>query len=88
MRTVYATPAFVRLSRDMLRKNPVIKKKWSSVVRLLEKDMFSPSLKTHRLHGALKDLHACRVGYDMRITFTLDEESVTLRGMGSHDQIY
>jgi mRNA interferase YafQ len=88
MRTIYATPTFVRLSRDMLRKNPMLKKKWSNVVKLLEKDVFHPLLKTHKLHGALKDLYACSVSYDTRITFTFDERRIMLKGIGTHDEIY
>ena len=88
MRIIYATPAFIRLSRDVLRKNPALKKKWSATVMLLEKDVFCSALKTHKLHGPLKELYACSVGYDMRITFTFNDRAVTLKGIGSHDEIY
>jgi len=88
MRTIFTTPAFNKMSRDFLQKNPILKAKWAKTIRTLEKDVFHSALKTHKLHGNLKELYACRISYDHRIIFSFDEKSITLYGVGSHDNIY
>jgi|GEM_PF-578872 len=74
MRTIFTTSAFDKMSRDFLRKNPSMMTKWAKTIRMLEKDVFHPTLKTHKLHGNLKELYACRISYDHRIIFSFDEK--------------
>jgi mRNA interferase YafQ len=55
---------------------------------------FSPSLKTHKLHGKLSGLWACQVEHDCRIVFTFekdpdsDKELIVLADIGKHDEVY
>jgi len=88
MRKLYMTPTFYRLSRRFIDKNPRLKEKLEDVLRRLEVDVYDPSLKTHKLHGPLKEFYACRITYDQRIVFSFDDYLITLRGVGSHDEIY
>jgi mRNA-degrading endonuclease YafQ of YafQ-DinJ toxin-antitoxin module len=88
MITVLPNPAFDRAVRDLLRKFPHYGDKISKVIDTLKKDIFDPSLKTHKLHGKLKNLYACWVSYDQRIIFSFSNNRVTLITIGSHDQIY
>ena len=88
MRKLYATPTFDRLSRKFTEKNPYLKKKFNAVLKIIAKNVFDPLLKTHKLHGPLKEFYACRISYDQRIVFSFDDEKVTLRGVGGHDDIY
>lgn len=47
---------------------------------------FDPSLKTHKLHGKLKDLWSFSIGYKYRIIFEfVDDNLVYFYGVGSHD---
>ena len=88
MRTIFATPAFNKMSRDFLRKNAHLKTRWSKTLKMLESDVSNPLLKTHKLHGSLKELYACRISYDHRIVFSFDATTITLYGIGSHDDMY
>jgi len=57
-------------------------------------DPFDPALKTHKLHGKLSGLWACRVEYDCRIVFTFEKEQdneidlIVLADIGKHDEVY
>ena len=88
MRILYATPAFNKMSRGFLIKNPHLRAKWAKTLRVLEKYVFDVSLKTHKLHGSLKEQYACRISFDHRIVFSFTEKTVTLYGVGSHDDMY
>ena len=85
---LYATPTFARQSHKFIEKYPILDDKLNEVLECLAKDPFDPMLKTHKLHGPLKDFYACRISYDQRIVFELSQNLITLRGIGSHDQIY
>jgi addiction module RelE/StbE family toxin len=88
MRIIYATPIFKRMSRDFLEQHQSLRKRWEKTIKILEKDVFNSRLKTHKLHGQMKNLYACRISYDYRIIFSFDNISVTLLGIGSHNEIY
>ena len=53
----------------------------------LEKDVFIPSLKTHKLHGNMSKVYACSVNYDFRIIFSFDSKYVYLESIGTHDEV-
>lgn len=58
---------------------------------MLEKDIFDPRLKTHKLHGKMMkhiDQYACTLDYDIRILFTFDSKKVYLREIGTHNELY
>lgn len=78
----------------MIKKTPELQNKITSVLSLLAKDPFTPSLKSHKLTGKLNDLWSCSVSYDCRIIFIFsqDEDSeeslIILVDIGSHDEVY
>ncbi len=83
---------FIRAAKKTLRKNPVLKDDILKTLKLLEEDVFHPSLKTHKLTGVLKSSWACSVGYDLRIIFSFvknqGKEAIFLETMGTHDEVY
>ena len=85
---IYATPTFSRQSYKFIEKYPILNGKLKEVLELLVKNPFDRKLKTHKLHGSLKNFYACRISFDQRIVFELSQDMITLRGIGSHDQIY
>lgn len=47
---------------------------------------FDPKLKTHKLHGTMKEYWAFSVSYNYRIGFTFaDSDLVRFHAIGSHD---
>lgn len=76
------------MAETFLKRNSAYRNKVAKAIDLLKKDAFHPSLKTHKLHGELKDFYACSVGYDRRIIFEFVKDNIVLLAFGSHDQIY
>ena len=73
-----------------LKKHPSLKETYSQVIRILELDPFHPSLKTHRLKGNLKDLHAISLNLSYRVTLKIiiKNNEVILVDIGGHDSVY
>lgn len=83
---------FKKDAARLIKKNPELKEKLADALLLLEKDIFYPALKTHKLNGALKGLWSASWGYDLRRVFelkqTAEEKSIELLTAGSHDEVY
>lgn len=84
--------AFIRAARKAVRKNPKELPELQAALELLEADAFDPHLRTHKLHGELKDSWACSAGYDLRIVFGFVQhkgaEAILLKSLGTHDEVY
>ena len=63
-----------------------------TVLEQLSADASHPSLRTHKLRGALTECWACRGGYDLRIVFEYVQhegsEAILLLSLGTHNQVY
>ena len=62
-----------------------LKKRVLRQISLLEKDIKSPSLKVHKLHGELRNYWSFRVTDSIRIIFKFTEQGILLLDLGSHD---
>ena len=91
-RALVRTSRFVRAVRRVARKRPHIYADLAHALELLADDAFHPTLKTHKLTGALAGSFACRVTYDVRIIFEFVDdngaEAILLQTVGTHDQVY
>ncbi len=54
-------------------------------IELFEKNHKNPILKTHKLHGRLKDFFAFSVNYSYRIVFDLVKKEAIFLEIGNHD---
>ncbi|AEB10640.1 type II toxin-antitoxin system RelE/ParE family toxin [Desulfobacca acetoxidans] len=82
-------PKFKRVLKKMVKQDPDLKEKLIDCLRLFVEEPFHPSLKTHKLGGALKGNFAFSLGYDLRVVFQfLDKNEVLLETMGTHDEVY
>jgi len=88
MRKVFPSPAFDRMVETFLKRNSAYEAKIAKTIDLLKKDCFHSLLKTHKLHGGLKNFYACFVGYDQRIIFKIVNNEIILLAFGSHDKLY
>jgi addiction module RelE/StbE family toxin len=79
---------FIKLANKLIKKSPEVDEKLSTVLTLLEKEPFSPSLKTHPLSGKLKGKYACSLTYDLRIIFKLTGDATHILDIGTHDEVY
>jgi addiction module RelE/StbE family toxin len=78
----------MRNAHNLVKKSSEIDDKLSRVLSLLQKNPFSPSLKTHTLSGRHKGKYACSLTYELRVIFKLYDDIVHLLDIGSHDEVY
>ncbi|MBR8826584.1 MAG: type II toxin-antitoxin system mRNA interferase toxin, RelE/StbE family [Gomphosphaeria aponina SAG 52.96 = DSM 107014] len=94
MRQLVLTPKFERQFRKFVLHNPKLKQKIKKVLRQMEEYVFDTQLKTHSLQGKLSGLKACSCGYDCRILFAIEidslseKEVVILLDIGTHEEVY
>lgn len=91
-RTLLQSPAFGRDLRKWLKSHPHTATSVEATLEQLSADAEHPSLRTHKLRGALGGCWACGGGYDLRVVFeyTLFEgaEAILLLALGTHDEVY
>lgn len=91
-RSLEPTSAFLRAVKRLVKRQPDITMELRDVLALLEMDAFAPSLRTHKLKGALTGCWASSAGYDLRIIFEIlpfaDGEKISLLSIGTHDEVY
>jgi addiction module RelE/StbE family toxin len=81
---------YQRKERKFFKKQPQLLDKYAEVLNKLKTNPFDPSLKTHKLKGELAEFHACSLTYEYRIvcTFLIQNETIVLVDIGSHDAVY
>ena len=93
-RELVLTPKFKRAFRKFVRRNARLQKCIEDALAQMQEDVFMASLSTHKLSGTLKGLRACSCGYDCRIVFSIERNSVdggeviVLLDIGTHDEVY
>lgn len=88
MNRLVLTPHFKKAYKKIVRRAPFLLDQIDLSIQLLEKDIFDPRLKTHRLSGELLGCLSCSCGYDCRIIFVAKGEVILLITIGSHDEVY
>lgn len=92
MRALVFSPKFERAYRKFVKRDKALRRRIDDTLRLMKEDIFTSSLRTHKLSGELRGLFACSCGYDCRIVFLLekeaDQELVVLVDIGTHDEVY
>ncbi|MEO8445944.1 MAG: type II toxin-antitoxin system mRNA interferase toxin, RelE/StbE family [bacterium] len=86
------TKKFKKDTVKLVSANPSLRNKLHDVLNVLSENPFSPSLKTHKLKGELKDFWSISLTYEFRIIVQfrrLDDETVIdLLTIGTHDEVY
>lgn len=88
MKRIKSPKSFRRTLKKLFAKNSELKNAFREVFDKLAKDPFTPSLKTHKLKGRLKEFWACAVTSDIRLIFQLETDAIILIDIGSHDEVY
>ena len=85
---------FEKSFQRFIKNNPNLKSSIEKTILLMEENVFSPALNTHKLSGKLYGLNACSCGYDCRIVFSIDKnketkaEVILLIDIGTHEEVY
>lgn len=90
MYTINQTELFERTAQKFFKKHRNLLEKFAEIIKKLESDPFSPSLKMHKLKGELSKYYACRLTYEYRIVLTIiiSDEEIILVDIGGHDEVY
>lgn len=81
--------SFTKKVKKIIKSDPSFKSKLVEQLQLFAVNQFDPTLKTHKLHGKLKNYWAFSVDYNYRIIFIFnDDSSVSLINIGDHDEVY
>ena len=88
--TLSVTPTFEKKAKKFFKKHPDLKEKFKDILKKLQNDPFDPSLKTHKLKGALESFHACSLTFEYRLILLLkiEENQIVLINIGTHDEVY
>ena len=91
-RTLLRSAAFGRDLRRWLKSHPNTVASIEVTLEQLSADATHPSLRTHKLRGALAGCWACSLDYDLRVVFEYmpheGAEAILLLSLGTHDQVY
>lgn len=75
-------PSFIRQFKKLpLDLQVEIKEK----IEIFRQEPYHPSLKTHKLHGRLREYHSFSVNYAYRIIFRLPNDEALFLEVGTHD---
>jgi mRNA-degrading endonuclease YafQ of YafQ-DinJ toxin-antitoxin module len=91
-REMLPSAAFIRASRQYLKRHPDAAADLHAALDLLAEDAHHPALRTHKLKGKLSRSWACSAGYDLRVVFQFvrhgGTKAILLQAVGTHDEVY
>ena len=84
------TESYTLRAVRFLRKHPELRNQYQKTLELLELNPYHPSLRLHRLKGALSDLHSISINISYRITleFLIEGNKILPVNIGKHDSVY
>jgi mRNA-degrading endonuclease YafQ of YafQ-DinJ toxin-antitoxin module len=78
-----------KFAREYKKLSIAIKNETEKKEKIFRQDPFDSRLKTHRLHGRLKDFYAFRVDTKIRLIFEINTNGdVNFHSIGNHDIYY
>lgn len=88
--TLITPEPFKRKARKFFRKHPELRERFAALVATLVTDPFTPSLRTHALHGNLAGHWGVWLTYEYRVVviIVVHEREIELIGIGTHDEAY
>lgn len=75
-------PSFVRQYKKL---SPSLRQEVLQKIKVFEADHTDSQLKTHKLHGNLKDFWSFSINYRYRIIFEITEDEANFLEIGDHD---
>lgn len=81
--------SFKRAFKKRIKNNVDLEIRFWQKLEQFTVDPFTPSLKTHKLSGNLKEFWSFSVDYDARVLFYFaEDEKAVFVEIGSHDEVY
>jgi mRNA-degrading endonuclease YafQ of YafQ-DinJ toxin-antitoxin module len=84
------TETYIKRAKNFLNKHPEIISQYKKTLKLIEINIFHPSLRSHKLKGRLSDLYSVsiNISYRICIDFIIKENTVIPIDIGKHDDVY
>lgn len=84
------TNSYLKRARKFLKKHPEIISQYEKTLKLLEINPNHPSLRLHKLHGKLSELHSVsiNISYRICIDFIFEKDHIIPIDIGTHDDVY
>ena len=80
---------FKRKYKKVIKYNEILKTKFWDALKIFVYEPNTPILKTHKLYGKLKGLHAFSIDYNFRVIFKfISNIEVLLIDIGTHEEVY
>lgn len=86
--TIYLTREIESCLKKLKKKNPQLIERVSKQLSIFASDQFHPSLRTHKLSGALNNLWSISITKSIRMTCRIDNNTAVFTNLGTHDQVY
>ncbi|HUD09310.1 MAG TPA: type II toxin-antitoxin system mRNA interferase toxin, RelE/StbE family [Patescibacteria group bacterium] len=82
MKIIYST----KFAKEYKKLSLKVKKLAEKKEKIFRKDLFEPSLKTHKLTGKLKEYYSFSIDYQYRIIFEFaGKDVVWFHSVGTHE---
>lgn len=88
MLRIETTSRFDRRLIAFVKAHPDLRERTRTLIDRLAENPFDSRNKTHKLSGKLKEFLGADITWSYRIMFLLDDESITLINIGSHNEVY
>ena len=84
------TESYTRRAKRFIKKHPELRGQYRKTLELLELNPRHPSLRLHKLKGALSELYSVSINISYRITlhFIVCDNTLIPIDVGKHDDVY
>lgn len=82
------TKSFLKQYKALVNTYPNLKNKIAQRVELFTQKRDSEILRDHKLLGSMNNLRSFSITGDIRIIYEEDDEYITFRLIGTHNQVY
>jgi mRNA interferase YafQ len=80
---------FKKAYKNKVENSVRLKNKFEQAITLFVSNPYNPKLRTHKLSGVLDGSWSFSIDYDCRVIFDfIDEKTVLLIDIGTHDEVY
>ncbi|HMS64506.1 MAG TPA: type II toxin-antitoxin system mRNA interferase toxin, RelE/StbE family [Ignavibacteria bacterium] len=80
---------FKKSYKKKISNSTSLKRNFWNAVNKFNENPFDKSLRTHKLSGELKECWAFSINYEYRIIFEfIDDNTISLIDIGTHDEVY
>ncbi len=81
---------YEKVAKKFFKKHSSLKEKYKKTIFLLKSNPYHPSLRLHKLKGALKEYSSISIDMEYRviIDFIIVDNKIFLIDIGSHDKVY